>query len=97
MISPGRDLNRSEQVAAQTSLKSKRMIPIEKMVPKIPVNESGDHEIISVTAPQSKALRWVWAREAVGLWMDTSEPDNGLLEQINTTHDLTDYMWYTTT
>lgn len=73
--------------------------PMEKLVPKRQVNdsdESGDREVLNATVPEADALRWVSARDVVGLWRDGVLYD-GLLEQINMTHDWTDYMWYITT
>ncbi|KAF8370157.1 hypothetical protein HHK36_031788 [Tetracentron sinense] len=39
---------------------------------------------------------WGWYKEKVGIWSDNSFTGSSLLEQINTTKDTSDYLWYTT-
>ncbi|KAK9268044.1 hypothetical protein L1049_010483 [Liquidambar formosana] len=39
---------------------------------------------------------WSWYKEVVGVWSKNSFMKPGLLEQINTTKDTSDYLWYTT-
>ncbi|KAJ7968478.1 Beta-galactosidase [Quillaja saponaria] len=39
---------------------------------------------------------WSWYKEEVGVWSNNSFMDSALLEQINTTKDASDYLWYTT-
>ncbi|GMY37244.1 beta-galactosidase 8-like [Fagus crenata] len=39
---------------------------------------------------------WSWYKEKVGIWSNNSFVESGLLEQINTTKDTSDYLWYTT-
>ncbi|KAK1260473.1 Beta-galactosidase 6 [Acorus gramineus] len=39
---------------------------------------------------------WYWYEEHVGFWSDSSFTEPGLLEQINTTKDASDYLWYFT-
>lgn len=38
---------------------------------------------------------WSWYKERVGTWSNNSFTDSGLLEQISTTKDVSDYLWYT--
>lgn len=38
---------------------------------------------------------WVWYKEQIGIWSNNSFTASGLLEQINTTKDTSDYLWYT--
>ncbi|XP_030528805.1 beta-galactosidase 6-like isoform X2 [Rhodamnia argentea] len=39
---------------------------------------------------------WSWYKEHVGIWGNNSFTSPGLLEQINTTKDTSDFLWYTT-
>ncbi|KAK6124416.1 hypothetical protein DH2020_041836 [Rehmannia glutinosa] len=39
---------------------------------------------------------WSWYKEKVGIWSNNSFEASGLLEQINTTKDTSDFLWYTT-
>ncbi|XP_031399214.1 beta-galactosidase 8-like [Punica granatum] len=39
---------------------------------------------------------WSWYKEPVGVWDNTSFTYPGLLEQINTTKDASDFLWYST-
>ncbi|KAL0353143.1 UNVERIFIED_CONTAM: Beta-galactosidase 6 [Sesamum angustifolium] len=39
---------------------------------------------------------WSWYKEHVGIWGNNSFEASGLLEQINTTKDTSDFLWYTT-
>ncbi|GJW16761.1 beta-galactosidase 8-like protein, partial [Tanacetum coccineum] len=39
---------------------------------------------------------WSWYLEKVGVWSNGSFTANSLLEQINTTKDTSDFLWYTT-
>ncbi|XXG71673.1 hypothetical protein AAC387_Pa07g0942 [Persea americana] len=43
----------------------------------------------------SSSLSWFWYKEQVGIWSNNSFTASGLLEQINTTKDTSDYLWYT--
>ncbi|GLJ33374.1 hypothetical protein SUGI_0671390 [Cryptomeria japonica] len=38
---------------------------------------------------------WKWYNEAIGIWGNNSLTNTGLLEQIFTTEDSSDYLWYT--
>lgn len=40
--------------------------------------------------------RWSWYKEKVGVWGNNSFTASKLLEQINTTKDTSDFLWYTT-
>ncbi|KAA8515324.1 hypothetical protein F0562_018445 [Nyssa sinensis] len=40
--------------------------------------------------------RWSWYIEKVGIWSNNSFTESRLLEQINTTKDTSDFLWYTT-
>ncbi|XVE51262.1 hypothetical protein DITRI_Ditri02bG0025800 [Diplodiscus trichospermus] len=42
------------------------------------------------------ASSWSWYEEKPGVWGNNSFTDSRLLEQINTTKDSSDYLWYTT-
>ena len=43
-----------------------------------------------------ESSEWSWYKETVGVWGNNSFVAPGLLEQINTTKDTSDYLWYTT-
>lgn len=40
--------------------------------------------------------RWSWYKEKVGVWGNNAFTSSKLLEQINTTKDTSDFLWYTT-
>ncbi|XP_059635184.1 beta-galactosidase 6-like, partial [Cornus florida] len=40
--------------------------------------------------------KWSWYKEKVGVWGNNSFTESSLLEQINTTKDTSDFLWYTT-
>ncbi|KAK3028523.1 hypothetical protein RJ639_038591, partial [Escallonia herrerae] len=40
--------------------------------------------------------KWSWYKEEVGVWSNNSFVASSLLEQINTTKDMSDFLWYTT-
>ncbi|KAM7506125.1 hypothetical protein LguiB_005029 [Lonicera macranthoides] len=42
------------------------------------------------------SLTWSWYKEKVGVWSNNSFTSSSLLEQINTTKDTSDFLWYTT-
>ncbi|KAJ7563919.1 hypothetical protein O6H91_03G130300 [Diphasiastrum complanatum] len=44
----------------------------------------------------TSSVEWQYYLEPVGVWSNTTIESNGLLEQISTTKDQTDYLWYTT-
>ncbi|KAL9146475.1 hypothetical protein ABFS82_13G112700 [Erythranthe guttata] len=44
----------------------------------------------------SSSSSWSWYKEKVGVWGNNSFDASGLLEQINTTRDTSDFLWYTT-
>ena len=39
---------------------------------------------------------WSWYVEKVGVWSNESFTETSLVEQINTTKDTSDFLWYTT-
>ena len=39
---------------------------------------------------------WSWYNEKVGVWGSNAFMTSSLLEQINTTKDTSDFLWYTT-
>ncbi|CAL5200286.1 unnamed protein product [Lathyrus oleraceus] len=55
------------------------------------VTESSKEDIGSLETSSSK---WSWTSEPVGISKDDSLSKTGLLEQINTTADKSDYLWY---
>ncbi|KAG9452738.1 hypothetical protein H6P81_005642 [Aristolochia fimbriata] len=57
-------------------------------------NEDLSHEH-NVTAEYPVGSSWNWYKEPVGIWSNNSFTANSLLEQINTTKDASDFLWYT--
>lgn len=47
-----------------------------------------------ITASDSLFSGWSWIKEPVGISSDSAFTKLGLLEQINTTADQSDYLWY---
>ncbi|CAM6098491.1 unnamed protein product [Calypogeia fissa] len=79
------------------SLGTSNLWTIERSVPaETEVAEDSESNQIDSSAPETKALGWSSARDVVGVW-GIGIVHQGPLEQINTTHDRTDYLWYTTT
>ncbi|XP_051128365.1 beta-galactosidase 6-like isoform X2 [Andrographis paniculata] len=62
-----------------------------KVVSQVTLDD--DSSIWDVTMPSSS---WSWYKEKVGIWSNNSFEASGLLEQINTTKDSSDFLWYTT-
>lgn len=54
------------------------------------------HQSLSGNIDSSEALdsNWTWINEPVGISKDNAFVKFGLLEQINTTADRSDYLWY---
>jgi hypothetical protein len=54
------------------------------------------HQSLSGNIDSSKALDsdWSWINEPIGISNDNAFVKLGLLEQINTTADRSDYLWY---
>lgn len=52
----------------------------------------------SVASPDKgvKALKWAIFVEKAGVWGEADFIKNGFVDHINTTKDVTDYLWYTT-
>ncbi|XP_052201192.1 beta-galactosidase 6-like isoform X2 [Diospyros lotus] len=50
----------------------------------------------SVSELSSASTSWSWYKEKVGIWGNNSFTASRLLEQINTTKDTSDFLWYTT-
>ncbi|KAK2969874.1 hypothetical protein RJ640_030183 [Escallonia rubra] len=50
----------------------------------------------SVSELSLASSKWSWYKEEVGVWSNNSFVASSLLEQINTTKDISDFLWYTT-
>ncbi|EEF40918.1 beta-galactosidase, putative [Ricinus communis] len=50
----------------------------------------------SVNEIPLEQIVWSWYKEEVGIWGNNSFTAPGLLEQINTTKDISDFLWYST-
>lgn len=59
---------------------------------------SGDDIFTHITMLESSlaSSAWSWHKEKVGIWGNNSFEASRLLEQINTTKDTTDFLWYST-
>ncbi|ONI10286.1 hypothetical protein PRUPE_4G038600 [Prunus persica] len=58
----------------------------------------GDSSFSATTSVNDFILEpssWSWYKERVGIWSNNSFMNSGLLEQITTTKDTSDYLWYT--
>lgn len=78
------------QVGAQTSIKTVGFdIPSSK-----------EDSILSQSIIQEAVDRvshsWMSTKEPIGVWGDNNFTANGILEHLNVTKDLTDYLWYMT-
>nr|AYP70305.1 beta-galactosidase 2 [Actinidia deliciosa] len=51
---------------------------------------------VSVRELSLASATWSWYKEKVGIWGNNSFTTSKLLEQINTTKDTSDFLWYTT-
>lgn len=63
---------------------------------EIEIAEHSDSNGSNSSPPEPEALSWSSTQDVVGVW-GIAIVHQGLLEQINATHDRTDYLWYTTT
>lgn len=52
--------------------------------------------IADVQSTEAVGSGWSWINEPVGISKDDAFTRKGLLEQINTTADKSDYLWYST-
>lgn len=54
------------------------------------------HQSLNSNVDSSEAIGsdWSWINEPVGISLDSAFVKLGLLEQINTTADKSDYLWY---
>jgi len=73
------------QISTQTSLMGMELVSMESL--HSVATSSGDTGKISVN--------WSWHREDVGIWGQDKFSARGLLEQLSTVLDKSDYLWYT--
>lgn len=52
--------------------------------------------VINLESSKDFGSDWSWLIEPVGISKDNSFTNDGLLEQISTTKDVSDYLWYST-
>ncbi|KAK2965832.1 hypothetical protein RJ640_001804, partial [Escallonia rubra] len=57
---------------------------------------AGDVALARSTSMSEFVIGWSWYKEEVGVWSNNSFVASSLLEQINTTKDISDFLWYTT-
>lgn len=74
------------RISIQTSLMGMEQVSMESLHPV--GTSSGDRGKISVN--------WSWHKEDVAIWGENEFSAHGLLEQLSTVLDKSDYLWYTT-
>lgn len=52
--------------------------------------------VVNLESSKNLESDWSWLIEPVGISKDNSLKNDGLLEQISTTKDVSDYLWYST-
>lgn len=78
-----------DQVSAQTSIKS--------TANDLPLNFIVSGEKIKKPSRSSNfGNSWMWSQEPIGVWSPTSFTVEGILEHLNVTKDLSDYLWHFT-
>ncbi|KAL2475471.1 Beta-galactosidase 8 [Abeliophyllum distichum] len=60
------------------------------------IDDDGFTRNISMLESSLASSAWSWYKEKVGIWGNNSFEASRLLEQINTTKDTSDFLWYTT-
>lgn len=77
------------KVAAQTSIKSTaNELPLNSIV-------SGD-KIKKTSGTSYFGKSWTWSQEPISVWSPTNFTVEGILEHLNVTKDLSDYLWHFT-
>ncbi|XP_058085526.1 beta-galactosidase 6-like isoform X2 [Magnolia sinica] len=66
-----------------------------KVVSQRSLGDFSHRQTSSVKETILATSKWGWYKEQVGIWSNNSFTSSGLLEQINTTRDVSDYLWYT--
>lgn len=79
-----------EQVAAQTSIKT-----VEFDLPLLSDN-SVHPEMMKKNNGSFVAKSWLTVTEPVGIWSENNFTVQGILEHLNVTKDVSDYLWYLT-
>ncbi|OMO65084.1 Glycoside hydrolase, family 35 [Corchorus olitorius] len=67
-----------------------------KVVSQRNIGDNSFSQTSAVNRILLSASSWSWYKEKPGVWGNNSFTDSRLLEQINTTKDTSDYLWYTT-
>lgn len=80
----------TEQIAAQTSIKT-----VEFDLP-LSLRDSMHREKMTGNNGSYVANSWLTATEPIGIWSDDNFTVQGILEHLNVTKDLSDYLWYLT-
>lgn len=78
-----------EQVAAQTSIKTVEFdLPLssDNSMQKVMTENNGSYV----------AKSWMTVKEPVGIWGENNFTAQGILEHLNVTKDLSDYLWHLT-
>ncbi|KAH9323422.1 hypothetical protein KI387_018061, partial [Taxus chinensis] len=72
------------QVSTQTSSMGMEKVSLESLLP-----------VETSTKNTKPFVKWLWHKELIGIWGGEHFSGNGLLEQLYTTKDKSDFLWYT--
>lgn len=68
---------------------------MDKVISQITLEDESSTWNITMHESSLSSASWSWYKEKVGVWGNSSFEASGLLEQINTTKDISDFLWYT--
>lgn len=68
---------------------------MDKVTSQITLDDESFTRNITMDESSLSSASWSWYEEKVGVWGNSSFEASGLLEQINTTKDTSDFLWYT--
>lgn len=68
---------------------------MDKVASQIALDDESFTRNITMDESSLSSAPWSWYKEKVGVWGNSSFEASGLLEQINTTKDTSDFLWYT--
>lgn len=67
-----------------------------KIVSQRSLGDASFAQSTSVNEISLEPTVWSWYKEKVGIWGNNSFMEPVLLEQVNTTKDTSDFLWYST-
>ncbi|KAH9305940.1 hypothetical protein KI387_024695, partial [Taxus chinensis] len=71
-------------VSTQTSSMGMEKVSLESLLP-----------VETSTKNTKPFVKWFWHKELIGIWGGEHFSGNGLLEQLSTAKDKSDFLWYT--